>query len=141
MEKIDKLPENMVLIKQKSEARIINRTDRWGQQMPGFYINQPLVGFVTKEFWEDIDTFQNLKLGKDSEVLNKMVTIGEKVTKDDLLKHTDLQKWIDLQNKTKNFYNTVAEFVVLVGVDVNGEEEYKRTAVLLGEVTWEVINF
>lgn len=138
---IDSLPEGMVLIRQNCGIKVFNNEGRWGEQKPGFHIQQPLAGFVKKEWWEAINTFQNLKLGKDNEVLNKMVLVGEKITKEDLLKHTDIQKWLDLQNETKNFYSTIVEFNVLVGINQNKEEEYRRTVVILGEVEWELVDF
>lgn len=137
---IDSLPKGMVLIRQCCGVKIYNNEGRWGERHLGFHIQQPLTGFVMKEWWEAIDIFQNLKLGNDNEVLNKMMRIGKEITKEDLLKHTDLQKWLDLQNKTKNFYNTIVEFNVLVGINREGEEDYRRTIVLLGKQEWELVD-
>lgn len=141
LKKIDSLPEGMVLIRQNCGVKVFNNEGRWGEQKPGFNIQQPLAGFVKKEWWEAINTFQNLTFEKENEILNKMVRIGKEITKEDLLKHTDLQKWLDLQNETKNFYNTVVEFNVLVGVNWDKEEDYRRTIVLLGVVEWELVDF
>jgi hypothetical protein len=141
LKNIDSLPEEMVLIRQNCGIKVFNNEGRWGEQKTGFHIQQPLAGFVKKEWWKAINIFQNLKLGKDNEILNKMVRVGEEITKEDLLKHTDLQKWLDLQIETKNFYNTIVEFNILVGINWDKEEDYRRTIVLLGTVEWELVNF
>lgn len=141
MKKIDKLPEGMVLIRQNCGVKVFNNEGRWGEYKPGFHIQQPLAGFVKKEWWEAINIFQNLKFEKDNEILNKVVRVGGKITKEDLLKYTDLQKWIDLQNETKNFYNTVVEFNVLVGINWDEQKEYRRTTVSLGVNSWEIVNY
>ena len=138
---IDSLPEGMVLIRQNCGIKVFNNEGRWGEQKPGFHIQQPLAGFVKEEWWKAVNIFQNLKLERGCEILNKMVRVGEEISKEDLLKHTDLQKWLDLQKEAKNFYNTVVEFNVLVGVNLDKEEDYRRTVVLLGIKEWEVADF
>ena len=141
LKNIDSLPEGMVLIRQNCGIKVFNNEGRWGEQKTGFHIQQPIIGFVKKEWWEAINIFQNLKLEKDTEILNKVFRVGGKITKEDLLKYTDLQKLLDLQIETKNFYNTIIEFNVLVGIDRNKEEDYRRTIVLLGKVEWELVEF
>ena len=142
---IDSLPEGMVLIRQNCGVKVFNNEGRWGEQKPGFHIQQPLAGFVKEEWWKAVNIFQNLKIDGDNkegnEALNKMIRVGKEVTKDDLLKYTDLQKWLDLQNETKNFHNTVVEFNVLVGVNWEKEEQYRRTVVLLGIKEWQMVDF
>jgi hypothetical protein len=137
---IDSLPKGMVLIQQKQGFRIVNNSGKFGEYKPGFHIVQPVVGFVKKEFWDSINIFQNLNIDND-EVKNKFNELNLKVTEENLLKYTDLKKWIDLKKETKNFYHTVVEFNVLVGINWEGEYYYKRTMCSLGIKEWEIVNY
>ena len=133
------LSNDMVLIKEVGEVRVINNTGRWGELQHGFHIIQPLSGFVNKEWWDSINIFQNINVEK-SEVIEKIVKSGKEITKEDLLKYTDLQKWLDLQNNTRNFFNTIVEFNILVGINRDGSEEYRRTFCELGKIKWGVVD-
>jgi hypothetical protein len=134
---ISELLKDMVLIKQNYEFRVINNSGRFSEQKPGFYIQSPIAGFVEKNLWESIDIFQKINI-KESDVLNRMIKVGQEITEEDLLKHTDLQKWLDLQNKTKCFCSIIEEFNILVAINMKKEEIWCRTFCELGKSVWSL---
>ena len=129
--------EGLVLIT-KRKAIVHNNSGRFGEVKPGFFINQPIAGFVSEEYWEAINIFQNLNIEND-EVIKEMIREGKETTEECLLNCPNIKKWLKLQEKMKSFYNIVEEFNVLVGINHNGEPEYRRCYCLLGNKDWELV--
>lgn len=138
MKNITDLPDGMVLIKEVGGVKVFNNTGRWGETLSGFHIQQPLCGFVDELFWNNINIFQNINI-KDDDVIRKMIRVGEKVTDEDMQKHTDIKKWNDLIKETNYFNNTIEEFMILTGINSDGVKEYERAYCELGKVNWGIV--
>jgi hypothetical protein len=125
-----------VFIKEDREPKAISNTDHWGLNLDGFYIKDPVAGYVKKDYWELLQRFQNIKLYGTAESIEhsktviKAIKLGEVLTEDERLV---VRSWLQLQNESGKFYNTVEEFNVIAGQLSSGDVCYKRTCALLGK--------
>ena len=138
-EPINGLPENMVLIQQTCGVRVFNNEGRFSELMVGFHIQSPIVGFVTKKFWEQIDIFQKLKI--DDHIIQKVILIDEEEPSvEDYAEYPDLEEWDEIREGNSLFNSPVCEFNILNGVGQDGKIDYRRAHSLIGASDWKLID-
>jgi hypothetical protein len=115
-------PDGMILIQKVRGVKVYGNCGRFSEEEFGFSVQQPIAGFVKKQFWEGVQEYQNIKI------------VGEH-----LLSISEGAKWKSIMEKYKRFTSTITEFNILVGINPKGEKQHRRTICELGKNEWEQV--
>lgn len=137
---IESILTDYVLIRQRKEISLIPNGGRWGETLPGFSIDTPVVGLIKRKDWDNIRLFQSIKFPGNDLVLNiVLLDPHPKISKEEIMKNFWCNVWLKLQKETNDFENTIYEFNLLVEVTPKGDEIYRRYCALLGIDNWEEV--
>lgn len=138
MKELQEFFGNHVMIIQTKRISYNYNEGRFSESQYGFTIEQPLVGFVNKDFWEQIRAFQKLDTSKISndDVFNLLKVAG------DDLKITSLEslKWKDLINKNDIFQSQIVEFNIITGISIDRSKFCRRTFMEIGKDLWREVS-
>lgn len=107
--------------------------DRWGQITYGKWFVEFAEGSVSKEFWAQLDAYQNLKFSNEKIILNTLSVIKKEMGLTNADK-TQLKIWSGLIEKDKTFQSSVAEFNLVESSSFwKAKPDYLRNYALLGK--------